>query len=70
MSLPSSSLGFAIRKVPNELNPNQSRWIVSYRVSVLAYTNFAYLDANIPQFFPAIGEYNTERPGYLLVSSP
>jgi len=68
MSLPSESLGFLISKIPNELNPNQSRWIVSYHAGGPAYTNFAYLNANVPQFFPAVGEYNAVRPGYLLVS--
>jgi len=70
MSLSSVALGFVIRKVQNQSDPNQSRWIVSYRESSLNYVNFAYLDANIPQFFPAIGEYNTVRPGYLLVDLP
>jgi hypothetical protein len=70
MSLSSVTLGFVIRKVQNPSNPNQSRWFVSYRVSSLNYVNFGYLDANVPQFFPAIGEYNTVRPGYLLIDLP
>lgn len=68
MSLTSVALGFVIRKIQNQSNPNQSRWLASYRESALNYVNFGYLDANKPQFFPAIGEYNTVRPGYLLVS--
>jgi hypothetical protein len=70
MSLSSVTLGFVIRKVQNPSNPNQSRWFVSYRESSLNYVNFGYLDANVPQFFPAIGEYNTVRPGYLLIDLP
>jgi hypothetical protein len=70
MSLTSVALGFVIRKVQNQSNPNQSRWLASYRESALNYVNFGYLDANKPQFFPAIGEYNTVRPGYLFVDLP